>query len=537
MKPILLVLKNFQSLRERTEIPIGPLTFLYGPNSAGKSCIDDAFAFISAVLHEGASYQKIGAMVKRWRHFNFQPDEPQLGPDSNMLVELHFQTGRFRNVIYSGHAKLQHLIESHDGLFAWFEREKFEFVLAIECDASGVSALTFSTKRNRIFRIDIDPEEDYMGQLTIALTPFGSDFRSIVEDQGVAIEKDADSYQFDCIPSFDMRLRLTALDDESIDWELADVVNTLLLDLAELVSVPINLGSDRPTIPSSSLSTLCGLSAEYFKAPSFSLGLANDPTFEFMRRLAESSFENARAERKSQEASTEAMETELEPASVAQLPEIEASLASQAAPLQLRPSTNEPIHSFVNRCLAEHLFLDQGYQLVFEALEILPATDIQVPPLSAALMIGSLIDKNGRRMTFEDVGTGISCVIPVLVAVHSGNSFIQQPELHLHPALQSAVGDIFVEATKNNHSYHFIETHSEYILLRCLRRVRETTKGMHPEGSPLALRPEDLRVLYFEPQPDGCTKVKNIRVSTQGDFIDRWPRGFFEERSKELFDE
>ena len=26
-------------------------------------------------------------------------------------------------------------------------------------------------------------------------------------------------------------------------------------------------------------------------------------------------------------------------------------------------------------------------------------------------------------------------------------------------------------------------------------------------------------------------KVKNIRVSRQGDFIDRWPRGFFEERN------
>ena len=140
-------------------------------------------------------------------------------------------------------------------------------------------------------------------------------------------------------------------------------------------------------------------------------------------------------------------------------------------------------------------------------------------------------------MTFEDVGTGISCVIPVLVAVHSGFSFIQQPELHLHPALQSAIGDIFVEATKLSHAHHFIETHSEYILLRCLRRVRETTKGIHPAGSPLALHPEDLKVVFFEPQPDGCTKVKNIRVSRQGDFIDRWPRGFFEERSKDLFDE
>jgi hypothetical protein len=31
--------------------------------------------------------------------------------------------------------------------------------------------------------------------------------------------------------------------------------------------------------------------------------------------------------------------------------------------------------------------------------------------------------------------------------------------------------------------------------------------------------------------------VKQLRVSTQGDFIDRWPRGFFDERAKDIFDE
>jgi predicted ATPase len=81
-----------------------------------------------------------------------------------------------------------------------------------------------------------------------------------------------------------------------------------------------------------------------------------------------------------------------------------------------------------------------------------------------------------------------------------------------------------------------IETHSEYLLLRCLRRIRETTLGKQLPNSPLSLSKEDVSVLYFDPQPDGTTTVKQLRVSTQGDFIDRWPRGFFDERAKDIFD-
>jgi hypothetical protein len=33
---------------------------------------------------------------------------------------------------------------------------------------------------------------------------------------------------------------------------------------------------------------------------------------------------------------------------------------------------------------------------------------------------------------------------------------------------------------------------------------------------------------------DGVS-FKPLRVSTDGDFIDRWPQGFFEEREEELF--
>ena len=81
-----------------------------------------------------------------------------------------------------------------------------------------------------------------------------------------------------------------------------------------------------------------------------------------------------------------------------------------------------------------------------------------------------------------------------------------------------------------------IESHSENLILRILRRIRETTEGRVKEKS-LRITPDEVAVLYFDPQSDGTTKVKQLRISRDGDFIDRWPAGFFEERSRELFGE
>ena len=44
-------------------------------------------------------------------------------------------------------------------------------------------------------------------------------------------------------------------------------------------------------------------------------------------------------------------------------------------------------------------------------------------------------------------------------------------------------------------------------------------------------------VMYFEPDALGKTKVKRIRIAPDGEFLDRWPKGFFAERDQELFDE
>lgn len=112
---------------------------------------------------------------------------------------------------------------------------------------------------------------------------------------------------------------------------------------------------------------------------------------------------------------------------------------------------------------------------------------------------------------------------------------LQQPELHLHPALQAALGDVFIESSSPEHQM-IVETHSEHLLLRILKRVRQTAVGKAPIPE-LRCNPEDVVVAYFDPKPDGTTTVKRLRISEDGEFLDRWPRGFFTERDDELFDD
>ena len=101
--------------------------------------------------------------------------------------------------------------------------------------------------------------------------------------------------------------------------------------------------------------------------------------------------------------------------------------------------------------------------------------------------------------------------------------------------MQAALGDAFIESSGPVKQI-FVETHSEHLLLRLLKRIRQThlDVAIAPE---LRLHADDLCVLYFDPSIDGTTKVKRLRITEDGEFMDRWPRGFFGERDLELFDE
>ncbi len=154
----------------------------------------------------------------------------------------------------------------------------------------------------------------------------------------------------------------------------------------------------------------------------------------------------------------------------------------------------------------------------------------------------------GCLIEIEDVGVGISQIVPVLVAItmsddlnDSYRAFIQQPELHLHPKLQAQLADAFIECI-NRHMVlggfpsFIVESHSEHFLLRLLRRIRETSKS-DIKNKLFSFDPENLSVLYVDKLEDGSSKIFPLRISSDGEFIDRWPHGFFTERDGDLFDE
>jgi predicted ATPase len=148
-----------------------------------------------------------------------------------------------------------------------------------------------------------------------------------------------------------------------------------------------------------------------------------------------------------------------------------------------------------------------------------------------------LDQRSNTAVSHRDVGLGISQVLPVLVSAYGSRKkmvCIEQPELHLHPKLQADLSDVFVECSLGTQKNTFIlETHSEHLMLRILRRIRETTEGELPPGL-APVRPTDVAVVYADPSSEG-TQLIEIPIREDGEFAEKWPKGFFPERSEELF--
>ena len=149
-----------------------------------------------------------------------------------------------------------------------------------------------------------------------------------------------------------------------------------------------------------------------------------------------------------------------------------------------------------------------------------------------------MIDKRSNTIvSHRDVGIGISQVLPVLASAYAAQHriiAIEQPEIHLHPALQADLGDVFIQsALGGNENRFLIETHSEHLLLRVMRRMRETNDDRLPDGVP-KITPKDVCILFV--QPNGTSSViRHLELDEEGRLLDPWPGGFFEEGYRERF--
>lgn len=144
----------------------------------------------------------------------------------------------------------------------------------------------------------------------------------------------------------------------------------------------------------------------------------------------------------------------------------------------------------------------------------------------------------GIQVQPYDMGAGISqlipCIVGAIIARNGQLVAMEQPELHIHPAWQTTLADVFVRAIadKDNPPLFLLETHSEHLLLRLLKRIRQTNQETAPEG--LKLKSGDLAI-YWIGSHDNQTEIYPLEVDEEGSFTTPWPEGFFEERAEELF--
>jgi hypothetical protein len=162
-----------------------------------------------------------------------------------------------------------------------------------------------------------------------------------------------------------------------------------------------------------------------------------------------------------------------------------------------------------------------------------PAEEIKKYPVSKKLVL--VEETKGLELLPQDVGVGISQVVPVIVAALDPGADIvavEQPELHAHPALQVGLGDLLISQITKGKTF-IIETHSEHLLLRLMRRIRETS-GESLNNKALRLTVKDLSVLFFE-MIKQQTIVREMPLNEQGELVKAWPGGFFEEGLREMF--
>lgn len=228
--------------------------------------------------------------------------------------------------------------------------------------------------------------------------------------------------------------------------------------------------------------------------------------------------------------------------------------------------------------------IEEANQYISEIMEETHSIKITSDPIPLISLI-----KNDTKIAPADTGLGFSQIFPSIMAATYENSairtcLIEQPELHLHPKLQLNVADFLIStalrrndqiidlfnvstekfnlnsfrphvrkpeiramldygkvdiedyelaaAFYNQKKQWIIETHSEHIILRLLRRIRETDKNQFHGG--IKVQPSSVSTIVVQ-NYNGQSVLSNLKISRDGDFEVSWPDGFFDERDDELF--
>ena len=136
----------------------------------------------------------------------------------------------------------------------------------------------------------------------------------------------------------------------------------------------------------------------------------------------------------------------------------------------------------------------------------------------------------GPPRNLVDVGYGVSQILPVIAELLRNDTaplyLLQQPEIHLHPSAQAALGTLLCRIAGPSCQL-IVETHSDHLLDRVRMDVRDGTTQ---------LKPEDVSILYFD-RGDLDVRIHSLRIDEEGNILgapDGYRRFFMEETSRSI---
>jgi predicted ATPase len=150
-------------------------------------------------------------------------------------------------------------------------------------------------------------------------------------------------------------------------------------------------------------------------------------------------------------------------------------------------------------------------------------------PQANSVTLGLRTSKGTKFHRPIHTGFGLTQVLPIVVAALSANPggllLIENPEVHLHPAGQAAMGEFLAEVAAA-HIQIVLETHSDHVLNGIRRAVKA---GI--------LLPEAAALHFFRPRSEreenSALQVQSPCIDRNGN-IDTWPDGFFDQFDKDM---
>lgn len=159
---------------------------------------------------------------------------------------------------------------------------------------------------------------------------------------------------------------------------------------------------------------------------------------------------------------------------------------------------------------------------LFESINTVPFGKDETSPFQLDIIL------NRKNFKISNVGYGVSQALPIIVEVLSRTKntlfAIQQPEVHLHPRAQAALGEFIYNMHLAENKNFVIETHSEYLINRFRIKISQN------EGKKV-----DSQVLFFE-RTDKGNKVDIIEIDDKGRYSEDQPEAFMNFFVKEELD-